>query len=164
MNFVQETLSQGRDHNILVVVSRHQQRREVYSILNYTKNKVRDAPGTTCGHAHNMHQTHLWHFIRSSRYLNKKYRDIIQPQISRDAGTAVPENMLLAMLADERCHNRTLAARQMIKAREIGPDGICVLIFVIPAVKFRATEYVDLIDWQACNVTPSTVLRHISCH
>ncbi|GBM69934.1 hypothetical protein AVEN_13798-1 [Araneus ventricosus] len=47
------------------------------------------------------------------------------------------------------------------KAKEIGPDGNCVLRFLIPAVNFRA---VDLIDWQACNVTPTTVLRHISSH
>ncbi|GBN97392.1 hypothetical protein AVEN_1666-1 [Araneus ventricosus] len=42
--------------------------------------------------------------------------------------------------------------------------GTCVRGFVIPAFKFRATDYVDLIDWQACNVTPPTVLRHISSH
>ncbi|GBN51420.1 hypothetical protein AVEN_180576-1 [Araneus ventricosus] len=29
-------------------------------------------------------------------------------------------------------------------------------------VNFRATDYGDLIDRQACNVTPATVLRHIS--
>ncbi|GBN55321.1 hypothetical protein AVEN_206273-1 [Araneus ventricosus] len=54
---------------------------------------------------------HLWHFISSSRYLPKKYRDINEPVISRNAYFAVPENMLLAMLTDERCHIRTLAAR-----------------------------------------------------
>ncbi|GBM13750.1 hypothetical protein AVEN_90014-1 [Araneus ventricosus] len=67
------------------------------------------------------------------------------------------------MLTDERCHIRTLAARRIIKAREISPDGNCVRRFVIPAVKFRVTDYIDFIDWQACNVTPPTVLRHISC-
>ncbi|GBN11044.1 hypothetical protein AVEN_22835-1 [Araneus ventricosus] len=47
---------------------------------------------------------------------------------------------------------------------EIFPEGNCVRRFVIPAVNFRATDYVDLIDWQVCNVTPPTVLRHISSH
>ncbi|GBN84829.1 hypothetical protein AVEN_69258-1, partial [Araneus ventricosus] len=42
--------------------------------------------------------------------------------------------------------------------------GNCVRRFVIPAFNFRATDYVDLIDWQACNVTPPAVLRHISYH
>ncbi|GBN00872.1 hypothetical protein AVEN_21223-1 [Araneus ventricosus] len=72
--------------------------------------------------------------------------------------------MLLAMLIDERCHIRTLAARRIIKAREIGSDDNCVRRFFIFAVNFRATHYVDLIDWQACNVTPPPVLRQISCH
>ncbi|GBM70798.1 hypothetical protein AVEN_127344-1 [Araneus ventricosus] len=70
--------------------------------------------------------------------------------------------MLLAMLTDERCHIRTLEDRRIIKAREIGPDDNCVRRFVIPAVNFRVIDYVDLIDWQACNDTPPTVLRHIS--
>ncbi|GBN35964.1 hypothetical protein AVEN_70650-1, partial [Araneus ventricosus] len=43
---------------------------------------------------------HLWHFISSSRYLTKKYRDIIEPVISRTAHFAAPENMLLAMLTE----------------------------------------------------------------
>ncbi|GBN57651.1 hypothetical protein AVEN_52374-1 [Araneus ventricosus] len=68
------------------------------------------------------------------------------------------------MLTDERCHIRTLAARRIIKAREIGPDGNCVGRIVTPAVDIRATDNVDLIDWLACNVTPITVLRHISSH
>ncbi|GBL87332.1 hypothetical protein AVEN_270579-1 [Araneus ventricosus] len=57
---------------------------------------------------------HLWHFISSSQYLAKKYRDIIEPVISRNAYFAAPENMLLAMLTDD------LAARRIMKAREIG--------------------------------------------
>ncbi|GBO30761.1 hypothetical protein AVEN_197684-1 [Araneus ventricosus] len=72
--------------------------------------------------------------------------------------------MLLAMLTDEKCHIRTLAARRIIKTREISSDGNCVPRFVIPAVNFGATDYVDLIDWQACNVTPPIVLRQINSH
>ncbi|GBN17050.1 hypothetical protein AVEN_63797-1 [Araneus ventricosus] len=66
------------------------------------------------------------------------------------------------MLTDERCHIRTLAARRIIKAREIGPGDNCVRRFVIPIVNIRATNNKDFIDWQACNVTPLTVLRHIN--
>ncbi|GBN90993.1 hypothetical protein AVEN_122703-1 [Araneus ventricosus] len=68
------------------------------------------------------------------------------------------------MLTDERCHTRTLAARRIIKAREICPDGNCVRRFVTPAVDIRATGNVDLIDWQAFYVTPPTVLGHIGSH
>ncbi|GBM69300.1 hypothetical protein AVEN_86630-1 [Araneus ventricosus] len=47
---------------------------------------------------------------------------------------------------------------------EIDPGVNCLRRFIIPAVDFRATDYVDLIDWQPCNVTPPTVLRQISSH
>ncbi|GBM16351.1 hypothetical protein AVEN_28313-1 [Araneus ventricosus] len=63
-----------------------------------------------------------------------------------------------------RGHIRTLAARRIIKAMEIDPDGNCVRRFIIPVVNFRATDYVGLIDWQACNATLPTVLRHMSSH
>ncbi|GBO28319.1 hypothetical protein AVEN_271733-1, partial [Araneus ventricosus] len=36
--------------------------------------------------------------------------------------------------------------------------------FVNPAVNFGATDYVDLIDWQAYNVTPPPVLILIGSH
>ncbi|GBM05460.1 hypothetical protein AVEN_94757-1 [Araneus ventricosus] len=47
---------------------------------------------------------------------------------------------------------------------EIVPEGNYVLCFVIPSVNFGATDYVDLIDWQAFYVTPPPVLRQISSH
>ncbi|GBM13963.1 hypothetical protein AVEN_152389-1 [Araneus ventricosus] len=47
---------------------------------------------------------------------------------------------------------------------EIDPGGNCLRGFIIPAVDFRATDYVGLIDWQPCNVTKPTVLRQISSH
>ncbi|GBO03665.1 hypothetical protein AVEN_214750-1, partial [Araneus ventricosus] len=50
---------------------------------------------------------HFWHFISSSRYLPKEYRDIIEPVISRNVYFVAPENMILYMLTDERCHIRT---------------------------------------------------------
>ncbi|GBL77358.1 hypothetical protein AVEN_41778-1 [Araneus ventricosus] len=72
--------------------------------------------------------------------------------------------MLLPMLTDERFHIRTISALRIIKGRKIGPNDNYVHRFVIPAVNFRTTEYVDLTDWQACNPTPPPVLRQISSH
>ncbi|GBL88273.1 hypothetical protein AVEN_176998-1, partial [Araneus ventricosus] len=63
--------------------------------------------------------------------------------------------MLLVMLINQRCHIRTLAARRIIKAREIGPDG---------NTDFGATDCVDLIDWQAHYVAPPPVLRQTSSY
>ncbi|GBO33958.1 hypothetical protein AVEN_4149-1 [Araneus ventricosus] len=108
--------------------------------------------------------SNLLHFIRSTLYSPKKYQDKIEPVSSCNAYFEAPEHMRLAMLTDERCHIRKLASRQIIKARVIDPDDNCVHRFFIPAVNFRATDYVDLIDWQACNVTPPTILRQINSH
>ncbi|GBL68860.1 hypothetical protein AVEN_108143-1 [Araneus ventricosus] len=46
---------------------------------------------------------------------------------------------------------------------EIDPGGNCLRKFIIP-VNFRATDYVGLIDWQPCNVTPPTVPRQINSY
>ncbi|GBL99452.1 hypothetical protein AVEN_68751-1 [Araneus ventricosus] len=66
---------------------------------------------------------HLGHFISSSRYLPKKYREITETVISRQAYFEVQENMLLAMLTDVVCHIITLVVQRIIKAREIGKEG-----------------------------------------
>ncbi|GBM69752.1 hypothetical protein AVEN_75393-1 [Araneus ventricosus] len=47
---------------------------------------------------------------------------------------------------------------------EIGPEGNFVRRFVIPAVNFGFTDYVDLIDWKAFYAPPPPVLRQISSH
>ncbi|GBL87009.1 hypothetical protein AVEN_218720-1 [Araneus ventricosus] len=78
----------------------------------------------------------LWRFISSFRCLPKKYRDIIEQVISRNAYFAAPENMPLDILTEENCHIGTLAARRIIKAKEMGPDGNCIHRFVIPADNF----------------------------
>ncbi|GBM25352.1 hypothetical protein AVEN_56718-1, partial [Araneus ventricosus] len=36
--------------------------------------------------------------------------------------------------------------------------------FDVPVINFRATDYVDFIDWQAFYVTPPPVLGQISSH
>lgn len=83
----------------------------------------------------------------------KKYRDVINPVISRNAYFSAID-MLLTLLNDERCHIRILAAPQIIKTKEIKPGGNCV-----PAVNFGATNYVGMID---CHVTAPAVLGEIS--
>lgn len=78
--------------------------------------------------------------------MSKKYGDIIDPVISCNVYIAAPENILLVMLTDERCPIMDLAARRIIKTRDIGTDDNCVRIFVIPVVNLEATDYVDFID------------------
>ncbi|GBM71293.1 hypothetical protein AVEN_173865-1 [Araneus ventricosus] len=100
---------------------------------------------------------HLWHLSSSSCYLPKKYRDIIEIVIFVNAYFAAPENML----TDERCHMRTLSVRESSRQEKFTQ---LEMVFATTAVNFGATDYVDHIDWQAFYVTPSTILRHVSCH
>lgn len=50
------------------------------------------------------------------------------------------------MLNIERCHISIIAARRIINARENIPDGNGVRRFVILAVNFGVTDYLDFID------------------
>ncbi|GBM19543.1 hypothetical protein AVEN_108011-1 [Araneus ventricosus] len=70
----------------------------------------------------------------------------------------------MAQRSQERRAKEIRRLKEWSIAREIGPDGNCVRRFVIPVINFRATVYVDLIDWKACNVTTPTGLRQINSH
>ncbi|GBN71583.1 hypothetical protein AVEN_108707-1 [Araneus ventricosus] len=57
-----------------------------------------------------------------------------------------------------------LSSVNIAKSMFLEPQRNCVRKFVIPAVNFGAADCVDLIDLQACNVTPPGVLIHINSH
>lgn len=59
----------------------------------------------------------LWEIIRDTRYLPKRYRDIIDPVIENNAYFAHPENMLLSMLADDSSEVRQMAVNKILNAR-----------------------------------------------
>ncbi|KAL4718111.1 hypothetical protein ACJJTC_005692 [Scirpophaga incertulas] len=60
---------------------------------------------------------HLFNIIYSSRYLPDDLKGIVDTVIQRNAYFAHAENVLLAMITDERKHIRELAARRILKAR-----------------------------------------------
>jgi hypothetical protein len=53
----------------------------------------------------------------------KTHLGVIDPVISRNAFFATPENILIAMLTDDRAYIRTIAVRRIIKAREVEALG-----------------------------------------
>ncbi|GBM76171.1 hypothetical protein AVEN_224130-1 [Araneus ventricosus] len=108
---------------------------------------------------------HLWHFISSSRYLPKKYRDIIEPVISRTAYFAVPENMLLAMLTERDAILEPLEIGELSRQGKLAQMVIVFVDSLFLLLTFELqTMLRALIDWQACNVIPPTVIIHISSH
>lgn len=86
--------------------------------------------------------------------MKKDILKIIDPVIQRNAFFAHPENMLLAMAADERLHIRELAYRRIIKAREQNTDKMSVRTFLPPKLNFEASDYTDLIDWSNFPLSP----------
>ena len=67
---------------------------------------------------------HIWLTVRLSRLLPPEVRSVIDPVIQRNAYFCHPENLLLAMLADEREHVRQLALRRILKAKQQPKTGI----------------------------------------
>lgn len=105
---------------------------------------------------------HLFNIIVASRYLPETLKKIIDPVIQRNGYFAHPENILLAMITDERKHIRELAARRILKARSMSHPSTSRLLQV-PLINFNATSYIDLINWQE-NLTEPPLLKNLSDH
>ncbi|CAH2100076.1 unnamed protein product [Euphydryas editha] len=60
---------------------------------------------------------HVFKAIQTSRYLSDDLKKVVHPVIERNAFFAHPENILIAMIFDERKHIRELGLRRIYKAR-----------------------------------------------
>lgn len=72
---------------------------------------------------------HLFEAIRLTRYLPANYRMIVDATIARNAFFALPENILLSMITDERAKIRLNALNIILHARQmsVGAEVITVL-------------------------------------
>lgn len=98
--------------------------------------------------------------IRLTRYLPEHLQIIINPVIERNAYFAHPENLIVAMIMDERQHVRELGLRRVLKARE-SCKGKSIRNFRVPTLDFNAIDYIDMVQWDICNVTPPPLLRNV---
>jgi hypothetical protein len=94
---------------------------------------------------------HLWQTIHLSRYLPDKLKQIVDPVLQRNGFFGHPENLLLAMITDERKHVRELGLRRILKARSTRVVGIRK--FTVPALNYDVSNYIYLIDWQNTDIT-----------
>ena len=94
----------------------------------------------------------LFRTIYFSRYLKQDLKCIVDKAIQHNGFYAHPENLLVAMLTDERKHIRELAMRRIISIRSKRSES-SMRKFTIPAINFDAKDYIDLINWQKCDVT-----------
>lgn len=103
---------------------------------------------------------HLFKLIAATRYLPTELKGKIDPVIQRNSYFAHPENLLIAMLTDTEPHIRELAARRILKARSIKKNKL--RMFELPVVKFDASSYSDLIDWQENVLSDPPILKTIT--
>lgn len=102
---------------------------------------------------------HVWNTICKTRYLTDELKAVVNPVIQRNAYFGHPENILLAMISDERRHIRELAVRRILRARS---ESYGIRQFVTLPINFEAQDYIDVIDWQAAEITEPPILANIT--
>lgn len=104
---------------------------------------------------------HILNMIKRASYLQNELKTIVLKTISRNAYFTHPENILFAMLQDEKRFIRELALRRIIKARE-QTKGKNVREFQIPKLNYNAVEYYDLIDWSKEKISEPPITANYS--
>lgn len=115
---------------------------------------IKTKPTCTYGAKH-LHKT-----IVLSRYLPEHLRKVVDPVIQRNGFFGHTENILLAMLADERKQISVLALRKILKSRDSVSRG--VREFRVPNLNFAADDYIDIVTWNEVAVTEPPVLKKIT--
>ncbi|GBN86818.1 hypothetical protein AVEN_106803-1 [Araneus ventricosus] len=105
---------------------------------------------------------HVFQAIQTSRYLSDELLQDVDPVMQRNVFFAPSENVLLAMLIDERKHIRELGYRRILKARQIVPNKKTVRNFVPPKINFQASDYIEIINWNSCVVYSLPMLQDLS--
>ncbi|CAG9834995.1 unnamed protein product [Diabrotica balteata] len=88
---------------------------------------------------------HIFKSIQYSRCLSDKVKTVVVPVIQRNAFFAHLENLLLAMITDNRGFVKELGLRRIIKARKELRDK--VRVFKVPKPNFNTTDYIEVIHW-----------------
>ncbi|XP_061717533.1 uncharacterized protein LOC133525257 [Cydia pomonella] len=99
---------------------------------------------------------HLFDTIQLSRYLPDKLKKVIDPVIQRNGYFGHTENILIAMLADDRKHNRELALRRILKIRDSSTGRTPMRVFKVPKFNFEAQDFTELVAWDKPSEPPLT--------
>jgi hypothetical protein len=117
--------------------------------------EMKNAPSCKDGARH-VHST-----ILKSRYLTDELKKVVDPVIQRNAFFSHPENLLLAMLTDERPDIRELALRRILKSRKQKRTS-SVRSSCVPVLNFEANSYIDMIDWQKTPIAEPPIVMDIN--
>ena len=104
---------------------------------------------------------HIFKAISLVKQQPDDVQKVVIPVLQRNAYFAHPENILIAMLADENASIRELAWRRIKKSRseELSKK---VREFKIPELNFECNDYHDIISWQSIDVTEPPATMAIS--
>ena len=89
---------------------------------------------------------HLWMLMKRSRYLPEDLKAVVYPVIQHNGIFGHTENIILAMLTDERPHIRELGLRRIMRARASKTRLRGVRCFEVSPFNFNAEEYFEMID------------------
>ena len=91
--------------------------------------------------------------------LSEQDKAIAQQVLQDNAHWAHSENILISMLADEREEIRRMAVLRIMRARREFDHTSHPRQFIPPQVKFDATNFFDLVDWELepCTEPPLTM-------
>ena len=96
---------------------------------------------------------HLWKLIQLSRFLPHEIHSVVDSCIQRNAYFAHPENLVLAMLADENADIRKKACDLILASRN--SNSTSLRKFQLPNINFSAQNYCEIVDWsQLSNADP----------
>ena len=104
---------------------------------------------------------HIFKVVKTTRHFPDNIKKVIDPVIQRNAFFCHPENMLLAMIVDERRHIRELGYKKILEARNQQLNRKYVRTFTPPSINFVATDYSELIDWTKCELSPPPIMESI---
>lgn len=104
---------------------------------------------------------HILKTIELTRNLGDDVCNIVRPVIQRNAFFCHPENILAAMIADNKDETRELGWRRIKKTRQKNKQK-SVRCFKVPPINFDATDYTDLIDWQLSHISEPPLTRNIT--
>ena len=98
-----------------------------------------------------------------SRYLENDLKYIADAMNRRNEFVGHPENVFLAIIADERAEIRELGLRRILKARSESASSKNIRIFQLSKISFNAIDYLGIyIPWQGCKVTEPPILSRLS--
>lgn len=104
----------------------------------------------------------LWQMINWSRYLPENLRQVVDPVIQRNGYYGHPENILIAMIADERAEVRRQAWKKIADIRKSHPTSDPVRTFQVPPLNFNATDYTQLVNWDETVFSEPPVIMELS--